>query len=616
MAVVVCVCVGGGGGGGGGGGKRRGAMAATDHAAVGKRAREALDSLLYTGASEGAGGGGADDARGEGNHVVEGGGVVAGTAGLAPAAFSPAGEPLGAPPASCRPWDRSDLLLRLATFRARTWFAKPAVCSAGACARRGWHNVSQNVLECATCKAQLAYVVPAGLPRAEALKRAERFAKQLGSAHADGCGWRTEECPETLAAFPRLDSSALAREFAARVGALDSAIESAPLVDETAMARAVGGDESAAKALEALLADERPDQPPPAIGEGGVVRPAAYRRALRALALAGWQATPLPYAVLSPTASAPAGRRKGADVAFAPVDDAAHERPAVALRCTMCGAVAALWAFGAGASRPRTGRFGRPLTGNDSAFSPPVASSLWDLVPKRPAPPKRTPAPAPMSMPSRTPAAAATPAPAATASGAQAALPTPVPAAALSMTIAGGVLPGTGAAPPTGPFGAASAAPAFGLGIRTPTQPTPPRERPQGQSGEGERRERDEGQGVDPVASTPAPKSASAHAVLLTTPTNVPPPVAGASGGEADGPSFNPLRAHRLHCPWVACPKGEPAGWRRTLDALVVGVDAAAAPGHGSAGREGAASKRARTSGGADHVQLVKKLLDASTKGT
>ena len=91
-----------------------------------------------------------------------------------------------------------------------------------------------------------------------------------------------------------------------------------------------------------------PDQPPPAIGEGGVVRPAAYgRRALRALALAGQRGV-LPYAVLSPTASAPAGRRKGADVAFAPVDDAAHERPAVALRCTMCGAVAALWAFGAG----------------------------------------------------------------------------------------------------------------------------------------------------------------------------------------------------------------------------------------------------------------------------
>jgi C3HC zinc finger-like len=31
-----------------------------------------------------------------------------------------------APP--CRPWDRGDLMRRLATFKAMTWFAKPKVC--------------------------------------------------------------------------------------------------------------------------------------------------------------------------------------------------------------------------------------------------------------------------------------------------------------------------------------------------------------------------------------------------------------------------------------------------------------------------------------------------------
>ena len=28
----------------------------------------------------------------------------------------------------CRPWDRGDLMKRLATFKSMTWFAKPKVC--------------------------------------------------------------------------------------------------------------------------------------------------------------------------------------------------------------------------------------------------------------------------------------------------------------------------------------------------------------------------------------------------------------------------------------------------------------------------------------------------------
>jgi hypothetical protein len=31
------------------------------------------------------------------------------------------------PPPPCRPWDRRDLVRRLASFKAMTWFAKPKV---------------------------------------------------------------------------------------------------------------------------------------------------------------------------------------------------------------------------------------------------------------------------------------------------------------------------------------------------------------------------------------------------------------------------------------------------------------------------------------------------------
>ena len=31
------------------------------------------------------------------------------------------------PPPPCRPWDRADLMRRLGSFKAMTWFAKPKV---------------------------------------------------------------------------------------------------------------------------------------------------------------------------------------------------------------------------------------------------------------------------------------------------------------------------------------------------------------------------------------------------------------------------------------------------------------------------------------------------------
>ena len=40
---------------------------------------------------------------------------------------SAGGSALGSSPASCRPWERGDLLRRLATFKPSNWFGKPKV---------------------------------------------------------------------------------------------------------------------------------------------------------------------------------------------------------------------------------------------------------------------------------------------------------------------------------------------------------------------------------------------------------------------------------------------------------------------------------------------------------
>jgi C3HC zinc finger-like len=52
----------------------------------------------------------------------------------------------GAPKA--RPWERSDLVRRLRSFRPATWFCKPAPAGPIECARRGWVNAGQDLLSC------------------------------------------------------------------------------------------------------------------------------------------------------------------------------------------------------------------------------------------------------------------------------------------------------------------------------------------------------------------------------------------------------------------------------------------------------------------------------------
>lgn len=50
-----------------------------------------------------------------------------------------------------RPWEQQDLLLRLHTFKSRTWFGKPSQINALACAIHGWTNTGPDRLACEVC---------------------------------------------------------------------------------------------------------------------------------------------------------------------------------------------------------------------------------------------------------------------------------------------------------------------------------------------------------------------------------------------------------------------------------------------------------------------------------
>ncbi|XP_010275066.1 PREDICTED: uncharacterized protein LOC104610239 [Nelumbo nucifera] len=122
---------------------------------------------------------------------------------------SAGGSALGSSQPSCRPWERGDLLRRLATFKPSNWFGKPKDASSLACARRGWVNVDVDKIVCESCGANLSFVLLASWTPTEVDTAGEAFAKQLDTGHKVTCPWRGNSCAESLVQFPPTPPSAL-----------------------------------------------------------------------------------------------------------------------------------------------------------------------------------------------------------------------------------------------------------------------------------------------------------------------------------------------------------------------------------------------------------------------
>jgi hypothetical protein len=99
---------------------------------------------------------------------------------------------------SCRPWERGDLLHRLATFKPSTWASKPKAASSLACAQRGWVNIDMDKIECDSCGAHLIFTALTSWSPAEVANAGEAFAEQLDASHQTDCPWRGNSCADSL----------------------------------------------------------------------------------------------------------------------------------------------------------------------------------------------------------------------------------------------------------------------------------------------------------------------------------------------------------------------------------------------------------------------------------
>ncbi|BFI32273.1 hypothetical protein MPTK2_4g04310 [Marchantia polymorpha subsp. ruderalis] len=217
----------------------------------------------------------------------------------------------------CRPWDRGDLLRRLATFKSITWFGKPQVAGPVACARRGWVNVDIDLLACEGCGARLSFPVPPSWTRTQVDSAAEAFGEQLESGHKALCAWKGNACSESLALFPPTPLPDLVGGYNDRCEAILQ-LSALPVISSTAVdvLKVSRGSQ-----VENILA-----QPPPLASgfpyeneryvsgaESGEKSETGYSyngfyQAQRLIALCGWEPRLLPYTVDCEERTAPSTR--------------------------------------------------------------------------------------------------------------------------------------------------------------------------------------------------------------------------------------------------------------------------------------------------------------------
>ncbi|KAL0715601.1 hypothetical protein Bca4012_064923 [Brassica carinata] len=276
----------------------------------------------------------------------------------------------------CRPWDRGDLMRRLASFKSMTWFAKPQVISALNCARRGWVNDDTDTISCESCGAHLYFSAPASWSKQQVEKAASVFSLKLDNGHKLLCPWIENSCEETLPEFPSMTPQDLVERHGERSEVLLQLL-ALPVISPSAIDYMKSSDleEYLKRHIAPASGDTAAEcsQTESLINHVGASPAQLFYQAQKLISLCGWEPRALPYIVDCKDKSGEAA--KGTDTIDLLPETATRELlsssnatsnpngvsensenpvlsgtlnsdpSSVVLDCKLCGACVGLWVF-------------------------------------------------------------------------------------------------------------------------------------------------------------------------------------------------------------------------------------------------------------------------------
>ncbi|EOA39957.1 hypothetical protein CARUB_v10008645mg [Capsella rubella] len=285
--------------------------------------------------------------------------------------------PAGSSPSGlCRPWDRGDLMRRLATFKSMTWFAKPQCISAVNCARRGWVNDDADSIACESCGAHLYFSAPASWSKQQVERAALVFSLKLDNGHKLLCPWIENSCEETLSEFPAMTPQDLVDRHEERSEALLQLL-ALPIISPSAIdyMRSSDLEEFLKQPIAPASGDTAPEssQTDSLINHVGASPAQLFYQAQKLISLCGWEPRALPYIVDCKDKSTETARGTDtidllpetatrellriSDSTLIPTEisgnnenptlpDTLNSDPSsVVLDCKLCGACVGLWVF-------------------------------------------------------------------------------------------------------------------------------------------------------------------------------------------------------------------------------------------------------------------------------
>jgi hypothetical protein len=274
---------------------------------------------------------------------------------------------------------QGDLLSRLRSFSATTWFGKPSCLSPAECARKGWTNTGPDQLTCLTCGSQILCKLPLNPWSEDATPVVEQYDQRLLDAHSQQCRQRSlllsgqpaSAQQSSSPSFPILPTEKLSASYYSRLHEIQQ-LQSLPRVAASTRAQlAVAAallDPSILSGLAAILcvpADSLKHEAATAITLGSSARTAAptgdtqqlpQDQAHVLVALCGWQVKQLlpPHLAASTADNSQSSvfglshllsKPSGAGAAAGNTAAGSVGASCCALECELCGSEVGLWRY-------------------------------------------------------------------------------------------------------------------------------------------------------------------------------------------------------------------------------------------------------------------------------